>query len=148
VQREKPWGEGMNVTIDSNVLVAAVRSTLGWSYKLVRDIGVDPRWQVCVTVPLLHEYAEQICKAGHTPEWSPENREDFLDYICASSECFEVHYLWRPLLADEDDHLVLEAAMASSSPVIVTFNKRDLAPAEKMGISLMTPKEFMLSLSS
>jgi predicted nucleic acid-binding protein len=136
----------MNVTIDSNVLVAAVRSTLGWSYKLVRDIGVDPRWQACVTVPLLHEYAEQICKAGHTPEWSPENREDFLDYICASSECFEVHYLWRPLLADEDDHLVLEAAMASSSPVIVTFNKRDLAPAEKMGISLMTPKEFMLSL--
>jgi predicted nucleic acid-binding protein len=60
--------------------------------------------------------------------------------------CFELHYLWRQSLADEDDHLVLEAAMASSSPVIVTFNKRDLAPAEKMGISLMTPKEFMLSL--
>jgi len=138
----------MNVTIDSNVLVAAVRSNRGWSYKLVRGIGADLRWQPCVTVPLLHEYAEQICNKEHTPAWSPENRDDFLDYLCASSQCFEVHYLWRPLLADEDDHIVLEAALASSSPVIVTFNKRDLVPAERMGISLMTPKEFMLSLQA
>jgi predicted nucleic acid-binding protein len=136
----------MNITIDSNVLVAAVRSNRGWSYKLVRGIGADLRWQPCVTVPLLHEYAEQINNKDHTPAWSAEKREDFLDYICASSQYFEVHYLWRPLLADEDDHIVLEAALASSSPVIVTFNKRDLAPAERMGISLMTPKEFMLSL--
>ena len=115
---------------------------------MVRGIGADLRWQPCVTVPLLNEYAEQIHNKKHAPEWSLENREDFLDYICASSQCFEVHYLWRPLLADEDDHIVLEAALASSSPVIVTFNKRDLAPAERMGISLMTPKEFMLSLPS
>ena len=138
----------MNITIDSNVLVSAVRSNCGWSYRLVRGIGADLRWQPCVTVPLLNEYAEQIHNKKHAPEWSLENREDFLDYICASSQCFEVHYLWRPLLADEDDHIVLEAALASSSPVIVTFNKRDLAPAERMGISLMTPKEFMLSLPS
>lgn len=138
----------MNITIDSNVLVAAVRSNRGWSYKLVRGICADLRWQPCVTVPLLHEYTEQIHNEDHTPEWSTENRENFLDYICASSQCFEVHYLWRPLLADEDDHLVLEAALASSSRMIVTFNKRDLAPAERMGISLMTPKEFMLSLPS
>ncbi len=100
-----------------------------------------------MTVPLLHEYAEQVHKQSHTPEWSRENREDLPDYICSSSQCFDVHYLWRPLLADEDDHIV-EAAMASSSRVIVTFNKRDLAPAEKMGISLMTPKELMLPLPS
>jgi putative PIN family toxin of toxin-antitoxin system len=136
----------MRIVIDSNVLVAAVRSNRGWSHKLIRSIGADPRWQPCVTAPLLHEYAEQIHHAGHTPAWTPENRDDFLDYFCASSRWCEVHFLWRPLLADEDDHVVLEAAMASSAVVIVSFNKRDLRPAEGFGISLMTPREFLLSL--
>jgi len=46
-----------------------------------------------------------------------------------------------------DDHLVIEAAMAGSAEYIITFNKKDFQPAESFGITLMTPKEFLLHLS-
>jgi putative PIN family toxin of toxin-antitoxin system len=136
------------IIIDSNILVAAVRSNRGWSHKLVFSLGTDHRWQPCVSAPLLQEYAEQIHDPRHTPHWSAAERDDFLDYICASARWCDIHFLWRPLLPDEDDHLVLEAAVASAAQVIVTFNKRDLAAAEDFGIALMTPRQFLLSLSS
>jgi predicted nucleic acid-binding protein len=110
--------------------------------------GIDPRWQPVVSAPLLQEYAEQIHDPRHTPYWTTAERDDFLDYLCASARWCEIHFLWRPLLPDEDDHLVLEAAVASAAQVIVTFNKRDLAAAEDFGIALMTPRQFLLSLSS
>lgn len=136
------------IIIDSNILVAAVRSNRGWSHKLVFSLGTDHRWQPCVSAPLLQEYAEQIHDPRHTPHWSTTERDDFLDYICASARWCDIHFLWRPLLPDEDDHLVLEAAVASAAQVIVTFNKRDLAAAEDFGIALMTPRQFLLSLAS
>jgi len=136
------------IVIDSNVVVAAVRSNRGWSYRLIFALGADPRWQSFVSAPLLLEYAEQIHDRHHTPHWSATERDDFLDYLCASSRWCDIHFLWRPMLPDEDDHLVLEAAVASAAQTIVTFNKRDLAAAEDFGIALMTPKQILLSLPS
>lgn len=136
------------IVIDSNVLVAAVRSNRGWSHKLVRSLGSDRLWQLCVTAPLLQEYAEQVHSPSHTPAWSLEDRDDFLDYVCACASWFDVHFLWRPHLADEDDHVVLEAALAASADAIITFNKRDLEPAKRFGIDVMTPREFLLSFPS
>jgi putative PIN family toxin of toxin-antitoxin system len=136
------------VIIDSNILVAAVRSDRGWSHKLISSLGIDPRWQPFVSAPLLQEYAEQIHDPRHTPHWSTAERDDFLDYLCASARWCDIHFLWRPLLPDEDDHLVLEAAVASAAQVIITFNKRDLGAAQTFGIALMTPKEFLLNLPS
>jgi putative PIN family toxin of toxin-antitoxin system len=136
------------IIIDSNILVAAVRSNRGWSHKLISSLGIDHRWQPFVSAPLLQEYAEQIHDPRHTPYWTTAERDDFLDYLCASARWCEIHFLWRPLLPDEDDHLVLEAAAASAAQVIITFNKRDLGAAQTFGIALMTPKEFLLNLPS
>ena len=66
--------------------------------------------------------------------------------ICASCLWVQVHFLWRPLLPDEDDHMVLEAAIAASANFIITFNKQDFEPAKSFGIQMLTPREFMLSL--
>ena len=49
----------IRIVIDSNVVVAAIRSNVGWSHKLVFSAGVDPRWQACLSGPLLQEYTEQ-----------------------------------------------------------------------------------------
>jgi putative PIN family toxin of toxin-antitoxin system len=136
----------IRIVIDSNVVVAAIRSKVGWSHKLLFSIGVDRRWQVCLSSPLLQEYTEQTFKHSHIPAWSRESCDDFLDYLCKSSCWCEVHFLWRPLLQDADDHIVIEAAVAGSAEYIITFNKKDFRPAESFGITLMTPKEFLLHL--
>ena len=40
-------------------------------------------------------------------------------------------YLWRPLLTDTDDDMVLETAINGRADVLVTLNLRDFAAAAK-----------------
>jgi len=56
------------------------------------------------------------------------------------------YFLWRPVAADPDDDLVLEAAITSQSDFIVTFNKRDFPESPRFGIFCLTPKEFLILL--
>ena len=136
----------IRVVIDTNVIIAALRSNKGFAHRLVFSIGLDPRWQCMTSGPLLNEYTEQVINHRAIPGWTHGECEDFLDYLCAESSWCEVHFLWRPLLPDEDDHLVLEAAMASYTERIITFNNKDLKPSETFGIRLQTPREFLESL--
>jgi predicted nucleic acid-binding protein len=39
--------------------------------------------------------------------------------------------------------MILEVAVASKSTFIVTFNKRDFVAAEKFGIVVLSPGEFL-----
>jgi hypothetical protein len=71
-----------------------------------------------------------------------------LDYLCAHALAVEVHYLWRPSLADADDEMVLEAAIASGSRWIVTHNIKDFAGASGFGIHAITPGRFLKTLES
>ena len=136
----------IKVVIDTNVIIAALRSKKGFSYRLVFSIGLDPRWQCMISGPLLNEYMEQVINHRVIPGWTHGECEDFLDYLCVESSWCEVHFLWGPLLPDEDDHLLLEAAMASSAERLITFNKKNLKPSETFGIRLQAPREFLESL--
>lgn len=134
------------IVSDSNVIVAAIRSKLGWSHKLVFASGIDHRWQAQISSPLLQEYTEQVFAHSRCAGWDSTACNDFLDYLCSAARWRDIHFLWRPLLPDEDDHMVLEVAMAGSAQFIVTFNKNDLKMASEFGIDLVTPKEFLLGL--
>ena len=45
------------------------------------------------------------------------------------AEPVRLAFLWRPMLRDADDDMVLEAAINGKADAIVTFNRRDFAPA-------------------
>ena len=45
----------------------------------------------------------------------------------------------RPMLADADDELVLDAALDGNAKAIVTHNIMDFLPALKMGVTIATP---------
>jgi hypothetical protein len=66
-----------------------------------------------------------------------------LDYLCSVATRREIFFLWRPFLRDREDDLVLELAVEASCDFIVTYNKRDFEGAEKFGIRVVTPKEFL-----
>jgi hypothetical protein len=68
--------------------------------------------------------------------------DDVLDGIYSQAGLHRQYFLWRPLASDPNDDLVLEAAIASSSDFILTYNKRDMAASQEFGIQCLTPKEF------
>lgn len=66
----------------------------------------------------------------------------FVDAVIAMVEPVESHYIWRPLLRDPGDELVLEAAANGQAAAIVTFNKRDFgAVSPQFGVEVLTPAE-------
>jgi len=133
------------VVIDTNVLVAALRSKRGASYRLLTLIG-DPRWRMNVSVPLLLEYEDVTKRPGMVTGLSAQDIDDILDYICAEANRRTIFYLWRPLLSDPKDDFILELAVECQCDFIVTYNAKDFVGAERFGIAILTPKEFLQKL--
>jgi predicted nucleic acid-binding protein len=130
------------VVLDTNVLVAAMRSRLGASHRLLSGLG-DRRWRPNLTVALLLEYESILKRDCATFGLSTSDIDDALDGICSQAGMHRLYFLWRPVASDPDDDLVFEAAIASRSDFIVTYNKRDFADSRKFGILCLTPKEFL-----
>ena len=135
----------LQVVIDTNVLIAALRSKRGASHRLLRMIG-DERWQLNLSVPLFLEY-EDVCKRpAANLTLSVEEIDDVLDFICAQANLREIFYLWRPALPDPKDDFLLELAVEAQCDYIITFNVRDFAGAESFGVGVITPQEFLRRL--
>jgi putative PIN family toxin of toxin-antitoxin system len=132
------------IVIDTNVLVAGLRSRKGASFRLLSLVGSDA-FQHCVSVPLLFQYEDVLRRKGLV-RVSREVVDDTLDYLCASADRREIYFLWRPQLPDAGDDLVLEVAVAGRCDTIVTFNLRDFVGAERFGVRAQTPASFLTSL--
>jgi predicted nucleic acid-binding protein len=70
--------------------------------------------------------------------------DDAVDAICSQAGLHRLYFLWRPVAADPDDDLMMEAAIASHSDFIITFNKRDFPDTAKFGIRCLTPRELLI----
>ena len=137
----------MRVVIDTNVLVAALRSRRGASFRLVQRLG-SPQFQPVISPPLCLEYEDVFRRSGLLPGQTAEDIGDFLDYFL--SECVEcrIHFLWRPHLPDPKDDLVLELALAGNAPFIITHNPRHFPGLDVFGIQAVTPDDFLSRLSA
>ncbi|MGL4608735.1 MAG: putative toxin-antitoxin system toxin component, PIN family [Trueperaceae bacterium] len=129
------------VVLDTNILVSALRSRRGASFKLVLLIGKG-KFSLHVSVPLVLEYEEVLLR--HKPAaLSKQDIEAFLDYICKVAKPQRIFYLWRPFLKDADDDMVLELAFNARCSHIVTFNGKDFRGSEQFGLQVVTPQEFL-----
>ena len=135
--------------LDTNVLVAAARSSLGASFALLQALR-ERRFIALVSVPLMLEYEavlsrpEQLSAGGRTAE----SVVKFLDAFCLLATPVHLHYLWRPQTRDPADEMVLETALNGGAHVLVTLNERDFAAAAaNFRLKLQKPGEFLRSLS-
>lgn len=96
-----------------------------------------------MSVPLVLEYEEVLRSGRHALGLTNADVSDFLDYVCTTAHLHDIHFLWRPLLKDPDDEMVLELAVGAGCSHIVTYNKGDFAGVEKFGIEVITAKELL-----
>lgn len=133
------------VVIDTNVLLAALRSNRGASYRLLSLLG-DSRWQLNLSVPLLLEYEDVLKRPDAGLRLNHEDIDAILNFFCATANRREIFYLWRPVLLDPKDDFILELAVESSADFIITFNAKDFIGIEKFGLAAITPREFLKQL--
>lgn len=132
------------IVIDTNVLVSALRSRRGQSFALLSLVGRG-KFEHVVSVPLVMEYEAVLLRGGMVP-MSSSAVQDVIDYLCATGLRQDIHFLWRPQLPDLKDDMVLEVAANGGCEAIVTHNVRDFAGTQALGVSAMTPAEFMTHL--
>lgn len=134
--------DAFQIVIDTNVIVSALRSKRGASYRVLALLG-DSRFQINMSVPLILEYEKTAKRINRGRGLSAKDIDDILDYMCTVARHRQIFYLWRPFLRDLKDDMVLELAIASRCNFILTYNKRDFRGSGEFGIEPLTPKEFL-----
>lgn len=139
----------MRIVLDTDVVVAALRSPTGASAAIVRAARAG-RTTIVVSVALALEY-EAVChEAEHrlAAGLSEQEVDTFVTAIIAMAEPVRTHFLWRPQLRDPGDEMVLEAAVNGRAAALVTFNIRDFgtAPAA-FGVEVLLPREAIRRIS-
>lgn len=134
------------LVLDTSVLIAGLRSSLGASYALLDLVG-SGRSTTGLTVALVLEYEATCRKSLPALNLTADDIKELLDYHCHVGKRAAVRFRVRPSVADPDDELVLEAAIATGSEWIVTHNIRDMAVgAARYGIEVITPCESLRRL--
>jgi len=133
----------VRVVFDTNVLVAAVRSRQGASFRLISSIPA-PEFQPCLSVGLYAEWQEVLTREENLPPGrTRENALGFVRYLASQSHLQEIHFLWRPFLPDANDDMVLELAFAADCRYIITHNVKDFHGSEQLGVVAISPREFL-----
>jgi putative PIN family toxin of toxin-antitoxin system len=130
-----------NIVIDTNVLLSAMYSNKGASFKLMTMLD-SAKFVVNISTTLIYEY-EEILKSKS--KLDAKYIDSILNYICKVGKKNKIFYLWKPKLKDINDDFLLELAVKSNS-TIVTFNEKDFKPAKQFNLKIMTPREFLQSI--
>ena len=130
------------IVIDTNVLLAALRSRRGASFRLLSLLGRN-LFEISISVPLVLEYEAAAKRISREVGLTHRDIDDLLDYLCGVGDRRQVFFLWRPFLKDPGDEMVLELAVEAGCDYVVTYNVRDFAGAERFGVRVVKPQEFL-----
>lgn len=120
----------MRVVLDTDVLVAALRSDQGASRRLLLA-ALDRQFVLLASVPLMIEYEAVLTRQEHLTAAgiTADDVNAVLDALAAVIEPVRLSFLWRPKLKDAADEMVLETAVNGSADLLVTFNLKHLGEA-------------------
>jgi predicted nucleic acid-binding protein len=133
------------VVLDTNVLVAGLRSRQGASFRLLHEVGRG-KFEIALSVPLVLEYEDALLRHVPVTGLSRRDVDVILDYFCSVAHLQTIFFLWRPLVPDPKDDLVLELAVAAGCRTVVTYNVRDFRGAESLGVSAQRPGPFLKAI--
>jgi putative PIN family toxin of toxin-antitoxin system len=135
----------IQIVLDTNVLYAGLRSKRGASYKLLNHLN-SGKFEINLSVPLVLEYEEVLLRKQSTLYFTDKELGQILDYLCRIANLHEVHFLWRPILNDPKDDMILDLAVRANCQHIITYNTRDFSGDNKFGIKALTAQEFLKTI--
>jgi putative PIN family toxin of toxin-antitoxin system len=130
------------LTIDTNILVAAVRNSIGPSFALMQTIRTGQASMHC-SPALFLEYEDVLKRPAQLKASGllSDDVDAILNELAGIIFPVTTHYQWRPQLRDPADEMVLEAAVNAQAHAIVTYNLRDFLPALRFGIPVLNPQQ-------
>jgi putative PIN family toxin of toxin-antitoxin system len=131
----------IRVVLDTNVIVAGLRSRRGASFRLLELVATG-EIELCVSVPVALEYEEVLKRESPRHALPPEHLDGFLDFLFSASVHAGIQFSLRPALPDPDDDCILELAVRTNA-AIVTFNTRDFRGAAVYGVPVFRPGELL-----
>ncbi len=135
------------IIMDTNVLVAALRSRTGWSRRMLYQV-LSSEIVAGVSVPLFIEYEAVLQRVEQREAFglSAAEVDAFLAGLASVLCPIDISFLWRPQLKDPADEMVLEAAVNGQCSHLVTWNLRDFAQAApRFNLQLSTPAGYYSS---
>lgn len=138
----------MRYALDTDVLVAGLRSRTGASRKLLTLLH-QGRYQAVASVAMMLEYESVLTRPENLSAFglTTDEVERFLDSMALLITPVTPFFLWRPQLRDPADEHVLEAAVNGAAEAIVTFNQRHFQQAAaRFGIAVFRPGDALLRL--
>lgn len=143
-------GKNVRLVFDTDVVVAAFRSPTGASRLLLRAVLAKQVLAV-VSVPLFLEYEAVLTRPEHltASRLTMSQVHAVLDALASVSVHASLSFRWRPLLADADDDMVLEAAINGMADFLVTFNIGHFGSAgEPFGCRVLIPGDALKMIQS
>ncbi len=134
----------MRIVLDTNILVSALLSQRGASYKVLTLLR-SSKFTIHLSVPLVCEY-EDVLKRSDTScklVFTENEIDELLNIICAIGIRHKIWYLWRPMLTDFKDDFIAELAIAAQVDYVVTHNVSHFKKLAQLGIPAISPKEFL-----
>jgi predicted nucleic acid-binding protein len=132
----------MRAVLDTNVLVAALRSRRGASFEVVRLLR-EGRWTLVLSNTVLGEYHEILHREAVAFGLSQLETDLYLDTLCALAEQRALTSEWQPVAIDPDDEPLVQLAREARIVYLVTHNVRHLAGARQFGVNVLRPAEFL-----
>jgi putative PIN family toxin of toxin-antitoxin system len=130
------------VVIDTNVLVAGLRSRRGRAFRLLSLVDTG-QFDIHLSVPLVFEYEAVLLRELPHLQVTREAAEAIIDFHCTVATHHPIFFLWRPFLQDPKDDMILELAVKAECEFIITYNARDFARVEQFGIRVIDPGAFL-----
>ena len=109
-----------------------MRSRSGASWQLV-DWALAGKFTLLLTVPLVLEYEAVLRREEHgkVHGLTVPQLDEVIESFVKVAEPVQIRFLWRPLLSDPRDDMVLETAVDGGADLLVTFNQKDFVAASK-----------------
>ena len=124
----------------TDVVTSAFRGRAGASRAWLRA-ALQGEIVVLLSVPLVIQYEEVLSRPEHLAAAGTDTRTvlRILDALCTVGEHVDVSFLWRPVLSDASDEMVLEAALNGRVDLLLTFNERDFSGAKRFAVMVSKP---------